>query len=64
MTVKVAPAPPIANIYNATVSVVDRVFDPASGTFGVRLLLPNPDNLLPGGQRCKVTFPFETQQDR
>jgi hypothetical protein len=30
----------------------------------VRLLLPNPDNLLPGGQRCKVTFPFETQQDR
>lgn len=64
MTVRVAPAPPIENTYNATVSVVDRVFDPASGTFGVRLSLPNPDNLLPGGQRCKVTFPSETQQDR
>ena len=34
------------------------VFDAASGTFGVRLELPNPDFKLPGGQRCKVTFPL------
>jgi RND family efflux transporter MFP subunit len=57
MTGKVNPAPPIGNnTYAATISVVDRVFDPASGTFGVRLALPNPGNLLPGGQRCKVAF--------
>jgi RND family efflux transporter MFP subunit len=64
MKVTVSPAPPIASTYAATISVVDRVFDPASGTFGVRLSLPNPDNLLPGGQRCKVSFPFETTQER
>ena len=55
----VQPAPPIENTYKATISVVDRVFDPASGTFGVRLTLPNPGNTLPGGQRCKVSFAFD-----
>lgn len=42
--------------YSATVSIVDRVIDPASGTFGVRLELPNPDYQLPGGLKCSVTF--------
>jgi RND family efflux transporter MFP subunit len=56
---RVHPAPPIENSYAATISVVDHVFDPASGTFGVRLTLPNPGNVLPGGQRCNVTFDFE-----
>lgn len=58
MQASVHPAPPIESTYAATISVVDRVFDPASGTFGVRLELPNPGNLLPGGQRCKVMFDF------
>ncbi|CAO4166998.1 Efflux RND transporter periplasmic adaptor subunit [Methylorubrum populi] len=49
---------PIGGSYEAKVSVVDQVFDAASGTFGVRLELPNPDFKLPGGQRCKVTFPL------
>jgi RND family efflux transporter MFP subunit len=57
----VHPAPPIGNTYVAAVSVVDHVFDPASGTFGVRLTLPNPGNALPGGQRCQVTFDFVTE---
>lgn len=57
----VHPAPPIRNTYVAAVSVVDHVFDPASGTFGVRLTLPNPGNALPGGQRCQVTFDFVTE---
>ncbi len=64
MTATVTPAPPITNTYTATISVVDRVFDPASGTFGVRLALPNPGNRLPGGQRCKVSFPVESVQAR
>lgn len=63
MEAKVHPAPPIEDTYTATVSVVDRVFDPASGTFGVRLTLPNPNNALPGGQRCKVGFDFEKATD-
>ena len=40
------------------------LYNPASGTFGVRLALPNPDNRLPGGQRCKVSFPVESVQAR
>jgi multidrug efflux pump subunit AcrA (membrane-fusion protein) len=41
----------------AAVKVVDRVFDAASGTFGVRLELPNRSGALPGGIRCQVDFP-------
>jgi RND family efflux transporter MFP subunit len=40
----------------AAVTVVDKVFDAASGTFGVRLELPNPDDQIPAGQRCQVDF--------
>lgn len=42
--------------YGSTVAIVDRVIDPASGTFGVRLELPNPDYRLPSGLKCKVRF--------
>jgi multidrug efflux pump subunit AcrA (membrane-fusion protein) len=38
------------------VIVVDRVIDPASNSFRVRLELPNADNALPPGLRCKVDF--------
>ena len=41
----------------ATIKVVDRVFDAASGTFGVRLELPNRTGAVPGGIRCQVDFP-------
>ncbi|MFD2180899.1 efflux RND transporter periplasmic adaptor subunit [Rhodoplanes azumiensis] len=47
---------PTGGAYAATVSVVDRVFDPSSGTYGVRMTLPNPGNHLPAGQRCRVAF--------
>ena len=33
------------------------MFDSASGTFGVRLELPNAAAKLPAGIRCKVDFP-------
>ena len=42
--------------YSSTVTIVDRVIDPASGTFGVRLELPNPDYRLPSGLKCTVRF--------
>ena len=40
----------------ATVSVVDDVVDAASGTFGIRLNLPNPDNSVIGGLKCRAEF--------
>jgi RND family efflux transporter MFP subunit len=42
--------------YTARVSVVDRVVDAASGSFGVRLELPNKGYRLPAGLKCKVRF--------
>ncbi len=47
---------PAGVVREATVEVVDRVFDAASGTFGVQLDLPNSDNTLSAGQRCRVSF--------
>ena len=41
------------------VTVVDRVFDSASGSFGVRLTLPDQGGTLPAGHRCRVAFPLE-----
>ena len=40
----------------AKVQVVDRLLDTRSGTFGVRLQLPNPDFAIPGGQKCTLEF--------
>ena len=56
MPAEVRPVDPIGGVYEARVSVVDRVFDAASGTFGVRLQLPNPDYGLPAGIKCTVRF--------
>ncbi|MGL6045350.1 MAG: efflux RND transporter periplasmic adaptor subunit [Vogesella sp.] len=41
----------------ARVANVDKVIDAGSGSFRVRLVLPNPKYALPSGQRCKITFP-------
>lgn len=43
-------------VWTATVSQVDRVMDVASSTFGVRLILPNPDYTIPAGLRCDLKF--------
>jgi RND family efflux transporter MFP subunit len=53
---EVMPEAPIGGVYEATVTVVDRVIDAASGTLGVRLALPNPDFALPAGLKCRVLF--------
>ena len=57
MQAEVTPRYPGANVQTAKVTVVDRVVDAASDTFGVRLLLPNPDYEIPGGVRCGIRFP-------
>ena len=51
---KVKPAAPIGGEYDAEVIVIDRVFDAASDTFGVRLKLDNPDGKLVAGIDCKI----------
>lgn len=56
MSAVVRPDAPISGRYEGTVTVIDRVFDPASGTFGVRVELPNPDLAIPAGLRCLVSF--------
>ncbi|WP_432470593.1 efflux RND transporter periplasmic adaptor subunit [Amphritea sp. HPY] len=40
----------------ATVQRVDRVADAASGTYGVRLSLANPEYKIAAGLRCRVNF--------
>lgn len=52
----VIPEQPVGGRYSAIVKVVDRVIDAASGTFGVRLELPNRQRAIPAGARCRVRF--------
>lgn len=56
MVANVMPEQPFGEKVSAIVEVVDDVFDPSSGTFGVRLQLENPGNKIPAGQRCEVSF--------
>jgi len=56
MKARITPESSPEGSYTATVKIVDRVVDASSGTFGVRLELPNPDNQLPGGLKCTVSF--------
>jgi RND family efflux transporter MFP subunit len=44
----------------AEVDVVDRLLDNRSGTFGIRLKLPNPGLAIPGGQKCRLEFASTT----
>jgi membrane fusion protein, multidrug efflux system len=56
MMAEVRPEAPVSGTYTGTVIIVDRVIDAASGTFGVRVRLPNPSLALPAGLKCKVRF--------
>lgn len=56
MRAEVSPKYPDATMQHADVAVVDRVIDPASDTFGVRLKLANPELKIPGGVRCDIRF--------
>lgn len=40
----------------ATVDIVDKLLDTFSGTFGVRLVLDNPNLSITGGQKCQLEF--------
>lgn len=52
--VTILPEAPVGGTYTARIKIIDRVFDAASGTFGMRLEVPNPGNRLPAGLRCRI----------
>lgn len=60
MPVEIRTERPANKIFNATVTTVDQLIDPASGSFSVRVSLPNPDDQLVGGVNCTAMFKFET----
>ena len=47
---------PVKGPVSAVVDIVDNVIDPASGTFGIRLKLPNPKHSIPSGVKCRVDW--------
>jgi RND family efflux transporter MFP subunit len=58
MSAEIQPEKPANQTYQATVTIVDKLIDPASGSFTVRLALPNPDDKLIGGVNCIARFNF------
>ncbi|BBO70918.1 hypothetical protein DSCA_48480 [Desulfosarcina alkanivorans] len=59
MVATIIPELPKYGELTATVTIVDRVIDSASSTFGVRLELPNADQQMPSGLKCLVRFEIE-----
>jgi RND family efflux transporter MFP subunit len=58
MQVEIYPERPANKIFKATVTVVDQLIDPASGSFTIRMSLPNPGDELVGGVNCIARFDF------
>ena len=56
MRAEVRPEAAVGGMYVGEVVIVNQVIDAASGTFGVRVELPNHDYKLPAGLKCKVRF--------
>ena len=63
MFATIVPELPEYGEHTATVTIVDRVIDSASNTFGVRLELPNAEQQLPSGLRCLVRFDINENAD-
>lgn len=55
-TARILPDLPKLEPVTATVTLVDRVMDAASGTFRVRMRLANTNGAIPAGLRCKAEF--------
>ena len=63
LTATIVPELPEYGEQIATVTIVDKLIDAASSTFGVRLELPNAEQQMPSGLRCLVRFEFEQYAD-
>jgi len=59
MQVEIYPEKPANEKFGATVNIVDKLIDPASGSFTVRMTLPNPNDRLVGGVNCIARFKLD-----
>ncbi len=59
MKAEIQPEDPVGGQYTAKVTVVDQVVDAASGTFGIRLRLPNPNYFLQAGLKCRMRISLQ-----
>lgn len=62
MEVEIYPERPANKMFKAAVTVVDQLIDPASGSFTVRMALPNPGEELVAGVNCMARFKFKKPQ--
>lgn len=62
MRAEIRTEAPADAVYQATVNVVDKIIDAASGSFVFRLTLPNPDRKVVSGLKCKLQFLADGQQ--
>jgi hypothetical protein len=46
-------------MFSSSLTIVDKLIDAASSTFGVRLELPNAEQMMPSGLRCLVRFELD-----
>ncbi len=58
MRVTIIPEQPANKSFKATVTIVDQLIDPASGSFTVRMAIPNPGDELVSGVNCIARFNF------
>ena len=56
MTAYVVPELSGGQKYKGVVEIVDSIVDAASGTFTIRVKLPNPGNKIAAGLKCQVSF--------
>lgn len=56
MKAEVRPEQPVGGVHVGTVTIVDKVIDPASSTFAVRVEIANPELKIPSGLKCQVRF--------
>lgn len=64
MKASITPEAPIGGQYSGKVTIIDRVVDAASGTFGVFLDIPNPKQDVPSGVKCKAEFAVSSDQPK
>lgn len=64
MTATIVPELPQYSEQIATVTIVDKVIDAASSTFGVRLEMPNADQKMPSGMKCLVRIDIGKSADK
>lgn len=55
-TVQITPEDPVGGTYPATITVIDQVFDAATATFGIEMMIDNSAGTLPAGLRCMAAF--------